>query len=912
MGRRTTESRRFGIVLVLATALGLVGSVACQDRSAEDELQTLLHDEDFTKVTRGALQVAVPSPTGASDAGSAGTGGKMGTPGVAAGLGAGGADVGGASDGGVANAGGAIGTAGFPGKGGSVGTDASAGMGGAAGGGPFPPPSTFGPLGQWNFDNCNPSRTELFDSSGNGDTAFRAVSVTCSEGASFGAVSLADKDNDIVYVPDQPFFNFAAGVTVGAWFNATSTNRTSTLFRKRDDGSSSSFVLLLNDGKYQFVVNLSDGRAASVSAPGRAKTGVWTHVAATYDGMILRLYVDGREVARRRASGAIAPGAGPFLMGNDGSKRLFSGAIDEAFLDSRALSAAEIVGLTCIRRLPTLVGTPPVSAPTASGVPVTFDIALANNDSASCLPTDYQFNVTSFIDGIAIDPSFQFLPQVAAGTTSHLAMNVTGSDDLDSGTSTINFQVFSFSKLRSSFVSGSVDFTFVASGCRVSKARELMIKSLPVVDDPVRTAFGGTGDPRDGVWTFKHLMENMAPTSADAPKMVEDMFKTFSVPQTINGFTVAPRPFLQTTILDAWPRTPDGALDLAQAPLQLQAIVSRFDLRSPANGDAGEGRFVFAFTAGGGSPPGGPTPPGGGRFPLQATLIFEYKLPAASSDDVLGWANAWHALGAMTFPSEEYNAALQVLTERFAGRGAFPHHPNDSAINTVRTNEIDFGNNGLWELREFVLASDTGLLGPATVKLTPDLSFNNTATLASFINANEASIIAETDIVPDQFMGNAFLGGAVFNDFFTQWTAPGINNPEARFHFAVNTCNGCHSIETGVSFLQISPRFPGSEAFLSPFLTGTTVFDRITGGPRNLNELARRAADLKQIVCPDTMGTGGSTGAGGDTGGGGAAGGPGADGGGPTGPGGSGGSTGGPGLGGGPGVGGRGLGGSRG
>jgi hypothetical protein len=31
--------------------------------------------------------------------------------------------------------------------------------------------------------------------------------------------------------------------------------------------------------------------------------------------------------------------------------------------------------------------------------------------------------------------------------------------------------------------------------------------------------------------------------------------------------------------------------------------------------------------------------------PLQATIILEYKLPAATDQDVLGWAQAFHALG---------------------------------------------------------------------------------------------------------------------------------------------------------------------------------------------------------------------------------------------------------------------------
>ena len=228
-------------------------------------------------------------------------------------------------------------------------------------------------------------------------------------------------------------------------------------------------------------------------------------------------------------------------------------------------------------------------------------------------------------------------------------------------------------------------------------------------------------------------------------------------------------------------------------------------------------------------------------------MILEYKLPAADDTDVLGWAQAFHALGALPF-GEDYNAALQGVTEAFVARGARPGHPNDSAINVVRTNELP-GDFIRWQLREFVLSPVTGRLVPATVKLTPDLGFNNSDTLAGFINANEASIIAETHTVPDQLLGQNFAAGAVFNELFNFWFAPGINNPEARHKFALNTCNGCHSQETGTIFLQIGVRFPGQESPLSQFLTGVTVSDPFTGQPRTFNDLGRRRSDLTAIVC---------------------------------------------------------------
>lgn len=708
---------------------------------------------------------------------------------------------------------------------GSFGGGGDGGFGGGFDGGGTST-TTDSMLGRWSFDDCNPFRTNLFDSTFNNNTAFRAVSVGCVPGIAGQAVSLAVRDEDIVTVPDQPNFLFDNGLTVGGWFNPVSVNQTSTLIRKRHEDSSA-FVLLIHNGRYRFVLNLGNGRAASVTSRDRAVVGRWTHVAATHDGATMRLYVDGVEVASARTRAPLRNTSGPVLMGNDGSQRLFRGAIDNVSLDARALSPSEIQGLLCVRGAPTLVASPSVSAPTAPGTPAVYDITIQNNDSPACGPSDFFFGARNFTPGIVVAPEFSFVPQVPGGGSSVVAISATADDTVEPGSFVLPIDVSANQSGLSGFT--TVEFVVASTGCRVSRPRELMITNLSVVDDLSRTRNGG-------VWSFQHLMESMAPTPAEAPAMVEAMLSTFTVPQTINGFTVEARPGMQDFVLANWPRTASGQLDLARAPLTLQAIVNRFDLRNPAQGDAGEGRFVFGFD--------GPF-----GFPLQATLILEYKLPASSPAEVNDWAQSWHALGALPFPSEEYNAALQAITERFAGRNARLGAPNGSAISTVRTNEIDLGFNGRWELREFRLSPTTGLLVPSTLDRTPDASFNGSDLLSSFVNDNEAAIITESHSVPTTLAGAPFAAGAVFNDFIP-WNAASIASSEARFRFSTNTCNGCHSPETGTFFLQVSPRFPGSEAFLSSFLTGTTVFDAVTGEPRQVGELARRASGLRAVVCP--------------------------------------------------------------
>jgi len=196
-----------------------------------------------------------------------------------------------------------------------------------------------------------------------------------------------------------------------------------------------------------------------------------------------------------------------------------------------------------------------------------------------------------------------------------------------------------------------------------------MITNLSTVDDPIRTRSDILpGDPRNGAWSLQRLFEDMAPTPEAAPDMVEAILSDFDAPQVINTFTVAPRPGMRAEVLAHWPRTPDGKLDLGNAPLHLQAIVNRFDLRNLANGDGGEGRFVFAFYRTDGSP-------------FQATLILEYKLPATTEDDVLGWAKSFHALGSLPF-GESYNAACKRSPIGLRGAAHVPAVP--TAARSIR------------------------------------------------------------------------------------------------------------------------------------------------------------------------------------------------------------------------------------
>jgi hypothetical protein len=874
------------------SALSLLGAVFVFGCGADDKFSAETDDEytePLTNAIIGTPTGVITIPADGRAAISAADPGKGGAPGA----------------GGAANSAG--GTS-FPGAG--FGNSSSAGAGGSfptagsggSNGGSFPGgsgPGTGGGFGQWHFDDCSPKSHFLLDSSGLGANAQQALKASCVPGISGLGVQFRDA-KDVVQVPDEPQFSVDQHVGVAAWVNPKNVTGDQPIVIKRLNNKTA-FSLGIHNGNIEMSVVLSNGKTVVSRAPIAAKK--WTHVAGMYDGTFVFLFINGQQFGQVFAAGTVRDVFAPIRIGATTQTQFFNGTIDEVFLTTQPITSDVLTSLSCISRPSSLSVSPASSGPVPAGTNVHYDVSVTNNDVGGCGDKGYNFFINQVDPGISANVDFTpgNFSSAAPGASAKFGVEVGSSEDADPGLHSIPFSVFNFGSTFEQ-LQGQLNYELTPpTGCFVTTRRELMITHPSVVDDPIRTAgssfpngggggFGGFGSGGDtgeagdtgvaggaagfvsgpsvpaaggkgnaggsnnaggaggagpggglpaGVWSFGHLMREMAPTPEAAPAMTLELLQHWLSNQTVNGFSVAARPAMQQQLIDIWPKTPSGELDLDQSPLTLQAIVNRIDTRNLAENSAGEGRLVFGVN---------------GPFNFQNfTVIVEYNLVAHNQQDVADWASRWHALGSLPFPSEQYNSALEAVTRRFTDRNASPGSPNGSALVELRTNEIALSFQ--WELRAFALSPATGLLDEVTVKETPDLRFNNTPTFASFVNQNAEAIIAEVPganahTVPESFNGQPFLAGSVFNNQ-VEWNGPGISNVDARFHASLNTCNGCHSPQTGTfNFLMVTPRFPGGEASLSPFLTGVTVPDLVTGQPRTMNDLGRRKADLTALVCP--------------------------------------------------------------
>jgi hypothetical protein len=100
------------------------------------------------------------------------------------------------------------------------------------------------------------------------------------------------------------------------------------------------------DRVLRFRLKTSGNTDTLIATNGILATGVWTHVAARYDGSTMALFKDGVNVGSQSKSGSITAGPSvPLTIGNHpiaAGDKPFDGLIDEVRIYNRALSDAEL------------------------------------------------------------------------------------------------------------------------------------------------------------------------------------------------------------------------------------------------------------------------------------------------------------------------------------------------------------------------------------------------------------------------------------------------------------------------------------------------------------------------------------------------------------------------------------------
>src|SRR5262249_21991041 len=98
-----------------------------------------------------------------------------------------------------------------------------------------------------------------------------------------------------------------------------------------------------NSGSVAVGGAIIGGSYAEAKASSVLATSTWTHLAVTYDGSNVRLYVNGNLTSTTPATGSITTSTNPLQIGSDSIYgQSFNGLIDEVRVYNAALTASQI------------------------------------------------------------------------------------------------------------------------------------------------------------------------------------------------------------------------------------------------------------------------------------------------------------------------------------------------------------------------------------------------------------------------------------------------------------------------------------------------------------------------------------------------------------------------------------------
>jgi Concanavalin A-like lectin/glucanases superfamily/Viral BACON domain len=204
-----------------------------------------------------------------------------------------------------------------------------------------PPPPT-GLVGAWGFDEA--SGASALDSSGAGNVG--TLSGPLRTAGRFGGGLQFDGVNDWVTVADANSLDLTTGMTLEAWVRPAALGTVwRTVVLKEQPGQLVYALYAGTDTASRPSGHVFTTSDRALLGPSALPLNTWSHLAMTWDGLSLRVYVNGAQVSSSALTGTARTSTSPLRIGGNAVwPEWFNGIIDEVRVYNRALTAAEIAG----------------------------------------------------------------------------------------------------------------------------------------------------------------------------------------------------------------------------------------------------------------------------------------------------------------------------------------------------------------------------------------------------------------------------------------------------------------------------------------------------------------------------------------------------------------------------------------
>ena len=140
-----------------------------------------------------------------------------------------------------------------------------------------------------------------------------------------------------VRVPSSNGLNPTAAITVEGWVSPASAATSQTLVRKDQQ-----YMLRVVNSTLMTRLWWTDGTYTEFASAAVMTSGEYQHVAMTYDGLTVRLFRNGVEVANRAVIKAIKTGTSALNLGTSGGYDFVNGRLDELAIYSSAVPSATV------------------------------------------------------------------------------------------------------------------------------------------------------------------------------------------------------------------------------------------------------------------------------------------------------------------------------------------------------------------------------------------------------------------------------------------------------------------------------------------------------------------------------------------------------------------------------------------
>ena len=280
-------------------------------------------------------------------------------------------------------------------------------------------------VGMWSFDEDGGDTT--YDSSGNDNTGTIQGGENWTAGVNGSALIFDGKDDYVEVGDDDGIFNISEKITLEAWINPHDLNGIQSILNKGEyvlgdtDGTNETFTMRLVDDEIQVSIPTGpnhDNEATTQNAD--LTPNKWYHVAVTYDGLNIRIYLDGKKLLDESpSSGDINPSWCPVEIGKQDKDNnyYFNGTIDEVAIHNQSLEPNQFYGLWSVY--------PAATIDSISPNPALFNQIITFNGTGT-----YSRNITNYVWTSSIDGEFH------NDTTANFTTNI-----LSLGPHTITFNI---------------------------------------------------------------------------------------------------------------------------------------------------------------------------------------------------------------------------------------------------------------------------------------------------------------------------------------------------------------------------------------------------------------------------------------------------------------------------------------